>query len=182
MRSGRVADGRGLKSSWADGEDPGVLTGPATDTEDLVRVLLIDDDADEAILTRSLLVSVENLRYELDWVPTFEEGLASIARNDHDAFLIDHELGGRTGVELVTEARRAGSLAALIMLTGRRDRATDLAAMDAGATDFLLKGRTDAALLDRTLRYAISQAAMVAALEQSRDLMAGLVRATRWPG
>jgi FixJ family two-component response regulator len=68
------------------------------------------------------------------------------------------------------------------MLTGRRDRATDLAAMDAGATDFLLKGGTDAALLDRTLRYAISQAAMVSALEQSRNLMAGLVRATRWPG
>jgi DNA-binding response OmpR family regulator len=158
------------------------LPGQAIETKDLVRVLLIDDDEDEAILTRSLLASVDSIRFELDWVQTFGEGLASIARGEHAAFLIDHELGGRTGVELVGEARRAGSLAALIMLTGRRDRATDLAAMEAGATDFLLKGGTDAALLDRTLRYAISQAAMVSGLEQSRDLMAGLVRATRWPG
>ncbi|MEO8229668.1 MAG: response regulator [Chloroflexota bacterium] len=147
-----------------------------------VRVLLIDDDDDEVSLTRSLLAGVEGVRYELHRVATFDEGLASIALDDHDAYLVDHELGGRTGVELVREAREAGSLAALIMLTGRRDRTTDLAAMDAGATDFLLKGATDAGLLDRTLRYAISQAAMVSALEQSRDLMAGLIRATRWPG
>lgn len=49
-----------------------------------------------------------------------------------------------------------------------------IAAMDAGATDFLLKGTTDAALLDRTLRYAVTQAAMASALKRSRDQMAGL--------
>jgi DNA-binding response OmpR family regulator len=146
-----------------------------------VRVLLIDDDDDEAALTRSVLAGVQEVQYELDHVATFSEGLASIARDDHDAYLIDHQLGDRTGVELVREARAAGSLAALIMLTGQRDRSTDLAAMEAGATDFLLKGAIDAALLDRALRYAMAQAAMVSALEQSRDLMAGLVRATRWP-
>jgi DNA-binding response OmpR family regulator len=148
-------------------------------SDDPVRVLLIDDDEDEARLTRSLLARVSDVRYKLDWVPTFSEGLTSIARDEHDAFLIDHQLGGRTGVELVREARETGSLAALIMLTGQRDRATDVAAMDAGATDFLMKGRTDAALLDRTLRYAISQAAMVTALERSRDQMSALEKIGR---
>ena len=141
---------------------------------DPVRVMLIDDDDDEASLTRTLLGRVSDTRYELEWVPTFSEGLASIGRDEHDAYLIDHELGGRTGIELVREAREAGSLAALIMLTGQRDRTTDLAAMNAGATDFLLKGRTDAALLDRSLRYSIFQAAAVSALERSRNQMAGL--------
>jgi putative methionine-R-sulfoxide reductase with GAF domain len=60
------------------------------------------------------------------------------------------------------------------MLTGQRDRTTDLAAMNAGATDFLLKGRTDAALLDRSLRYSIFQAAAVSALDRSRNQLAGL--------
>ena len=141
---------------------------------DVIRVLLIDDDKDEESLTRSLLTRVEDIRYELDWVPTFLEGLASIARGEHDAYLIDHQLGGRTGIDLVREARKAGSFAALIMLTGLRDRATDLAAMEAGATDFLLKGKTDAALLDRTLRYAISHVALVSTIERSRNQMAGL--------
>ena len=140
----------------------------------VIHVLLIDDDKDEASLTRSLLARVEDIRYELDWVPTFLEGLASIARGEHDAYLIDHQLGGRTGIDLVRDARKAGSFAALIMLTGIRDRATDLAAMEAGATDFLLKGKTDALLLDRTLRYAISHVALVSTLERARNQMAGL--------
>jgi len=139
-----------------------------------VRVMLIDDDDDEAPLTRSLLARVTDVRYNLDRVSTFHEGLESIASAEHDVFLIDHQLGGQTGIDLVREAREAGSHAALIMLTGQRDRAIDMAAMDAGATDFLMKGRTDAALLDRTLRYAISQAAMVSAIHRSRNQMAGL--------
>lgn len=146
----------------------------ALGSRDPVRVLLIDDDDEEASLTRSLLACVEDVRYDLDSVPTFGEGLASIYRDEHDAYLIDHQLDDRTGVELVREAREIGSLAALIVLTGHGDRATDMAAMDAGATDFLLKGRTDAALLDRTLRYSISQAKMVSALNRSRNQMAGL--------
>ena len=147
---------------WTDGPDAPI------------RVLLVDDDKDEESLTRSLLARVEQARYLLDWVPTFGEGLASIAEENHDAYLIDHNLGARTGIELVREARQAGSLAPLIMLTGRRDRATDLAALEAGATDFLVKGRTDSALLDRTIRYAISHAAMVWTLDRMRNQMAGL--------
>jgi FixJ family two-component response regulator/putative methionine-R-sulfoxide reductase with GAF domain len=141
---------------------------------DPISVLLIDDDEDELTLTRALLAKVKDVQYTVDWSGTYRDGLASIARNEHDAYLIDHQLGGQTGIELVREARRAGSLAALIMLTGQRDRATDMAAMDAGATDFLMKGKTDAALLDRTLRYSISQVAVVSALDRSRSQMAGL--------
>jgi FixJ family two-component response regulator len=149
-------------SSWAMGRG------------DPVKVLLIDDDDDDASLTRSLLSRVDDVRYELDWVSTFGEGLTAIGRDEHEAYLVDHRLGARTGIELVREARTAGSLAALIMLTGQRDRGTDVAAMDAGATDFLMKGRTDAAMLDRTLRYSITQTAVTAALERSRGQMAGL--------
>jgi CheY-like chemotaxis protein len=141
---------------------------------DPISVLLIDDDEDEATLTRTLLAKVKDVSYVVDWVATYEAGLSAIRRNEHDAYLIDHQLGGRTGIELVRDARRAGSLAALIMLTGQRDRATDMAAMDAGATDFLMKGKTDAAHLDRTLRYSISQVAVISALDRSRNQMAGL--------
>ena len=147
---------------WTDGPDAPI------------RVLLVDDDPDEQSLTRSLLSRVERASYLLDWVPTFGEGLSAIAEENHDAYLIDHNLGARTGIELVREARQAGSLAPLIMLTGRRDRATDLAALDAGATDFLVKGRTDPALFDRTIRYSISHAAMTWALDRLRNQMAGL--------
>jgi FixJ family two-component response regulator len=156
--------------------DRGVIGQPiwASENSAPVSVLLIDDDKEEAILTRSMLSKVKDVDYQLDWVPTYTDGLEWIARGEHDAFLIDQRLGGRTGIELVREAREAGSVAALVMLTGRRDRATDMAAMDAGATDFLMKGRTDAALMDRTLRYAIAQTTMMGALKRSHDQVAAL--------
>ena len=163
-----------MRRPFGNGRGLDGVPGPVLGTADAVRVLLIDDEEDEAVLTRSLLARVEDTRYDLDWVETFGEGLAAISRDEHDAYLIDHRLGARTGIELVQEAREAGSLAALIILTGQRDRATDLAAMNAGATDFLLKGRTDAALLDRTLRYSIAHVAMMSALDRSRHQMAGL--------
>jgi DNA-binding response OmpR family regulator len=72
-----------------------------------VHVLLIDDDDEEASLTHSLLAKVADRRYELDWVPTFSEGLASIAHDEHDAYLIDHELLGAAEAALAY-ARRLG--------------------------------------------------------------------------
>jgi DNA-binding response OmpR family regulator len=163
-----------MKFPFGQGNDTIRQHAWALDRTPPVRILLIDDDDDEASLVRSLLGRVDDVRYELDWVATYGEGLASIAQAEHDAYLVDQQLGGRTGTELVREARETGSLAALIMMTGQRERATDMAAMSAGATDFLLKGRTDSALLDRTLRYAISQANALAALDRSRNQMAGL--------
>jgi CheY-like chemotaxis protein len=163
-----------MKFPFGTGNDSVGQPTWALDRTPPVRVMLIDDDDDEAALIRSQLARVEDVNYELDWVATYAEGLASIERHEHDAYLVDQQLGGRTGTELIGEARGTGSLAALIMMTGQRERATDMAAMSAGATDYLMKGRTDTALLDRTLRYAIAQAAALAAVARSRNQIAGL--------
>jgi PleD family two-component response regulator len=47
------------------------------------------------------------------------------------------------------------------MLTSHGNAAVDLAALDAGANDYLVKGKFDMALLDRTMRYATHQARIV---------------------
>jgi CheY-like chemotaxis protein len=163
-----------MKFPFGTGNDSVGQPTWALDRTPPVRVMLIDDDDDEAALIRSQLARVEDVNYELDWVATYAEGLASIERHEHDAYLVDQQLGEQTGTELVREARGTGSLAALIMMTGQRERATDMAAMSAGATDYLMKGRTDTALLDRTLRYAIAQAAALTAVARSRNQIAGL--------
>src|SRR5471030_2181339 len=50
-----------------------------------------------------------------------------------------------------------GCRAPILILTGAGDRAVDLEAMEAGAADFLDKGQLNAALLERSLRYAIER-------------------------
>lgn len=65
-----------------------------------VRVLLVEDDEDDYVLTRELLSEVRGARFELEWAPTYEAALDAIARGEHDVYLFDYRLGGRTGVEL----------------------------------------------------------------------------------
>lgn len=122
-----------------------------------IRVLLVEDDADDYILTRDLFREIEGRRFVVDWVSSYDSALETIAQNQHDVYLLDYRLGEHNGLELLREAVRQGSQAPLILLTGQGDRAVDLEAMQSGAADYLIKGRIDADLLERSIRYAIER-------------------------
>jgi diguanylate cyclase (GGDEF)-like protein len=123
-----------------------------------VRVLLVDDDEDEYVLTREMLSEIEGVDFSLDWESTFETGLRAIEARRHDVYLLDYHLGAQTGLDLLREARIGGAQAPFILLTGQGDRTVDLEAMSIGAADFLLKGRIDPWQLERSIRYAIERA------------------------
>jgi signal transduction histidine kinase len=121
-----------------------------------IRVLLVDDDEDEYIVTRDLFREIGR-GYELSWACSYEDALAEISRQKWDAFLFDYHLGARTGVELLRETKSRGCRVPILILTGAGDRQVDLEAMQAGAADYLDKGQLTAALLERSIRYAIER-------------------------
>jgi signal transduction histidine kinase len=132
-----------------------MATPPAPDRP--VRVLLIDDDRDDYLLTRDLFAEIPGGRYRLDWVADYESGLAAVRADEHDVYLLDYRLGEKTGLDLLTEARRRATAGPVILLTGQNVWEVDHAALEHGAADFLEKGRLDATLLDRSIRYALQQ-------------------------
>jgi diguanylate cyclase (GGDEF)-like protein/PAS domain S-box-containing protein len=134
-----------------------------------VRILLVEDDEDDFVLTRDLLGESRRTRFELDWVSSFDEALGALTRNGHDVALIDYRLGEHDGLELLHHARDLGLTAPLILLTGQGDGDIDLAAMRAGAADYLVKGQIDAPLLERSIRYAIEQSRTLQALRESEE-------------
>ncbi|MFZ1618987.1 MAG: hybrid sensor histidine kinase/response regulator [Flavobacteriales bacterium] len=133
------------------------MTRSATVEEKRVRVLLIEDDEDDHILTRELLAEIPDRPYLLDRAANYATGLDMLLQGSYAICLLDYRLGARNGVELLKEARQKGDNSAIIMLTGQKDRELDLAAMEAGATDFLEKVDLNAPLLERALRYALQQ-------------------------
>ena len=134
-----------------------------------IKVLLVEDDEDDYIITRDLLSEIENERFELTWVATYDEALMVIARNEHDVYLLDYRLGNHNGLELLPEAVARGCQAPLILLTGQGNHEIDLEAMKAGAADYLVKGQIGAPLLSRSIRYAIERARTMGALRQAEQ-------------
>ncbi|MGQ0648283.1 MAG: diguanylate cyclase [Gemmatimonadaceae bacterium] len=123
-------------------------------TEQEIRILLVEDDEDDYVLTRALLADGVGERGRVDWAYTQLNGLERLLSGNYDVALVDYNLGSETGIELLRAAFARGCTTPIIMLTGQDDRATDLDAMHAGAADFLVKGRVTAEMLERAIRYA----------------------------
>ncbi len=122
-----------------------------------VRVLLVDDDEDDYILTAEWLSEIQRAKFTLEWVATYDAAIDVIAKKEHDVYLLDYRLGEHNGLELLQEAIALGCQAPIILLTGQGDHEIDLIAMKAGAADYLDKSKLGAQLLERSIRYAIER-------------------------
>mgnify|MGYP001482034254 CR=1 FL=1 len=122
-----------------------------------IRVLLVDDDEDDYFITKELLQDCEGIRFQLDWLDSYDDGLIAIPRNEYDVYLIDYFLGDGNGLDLMRESIEMGCDHPIIILTGLGGRDIDLNAMHNGAADYLVKGQIDAPLLERSIRYAIER-------------------------
>jgi two-component system CheB/CheR fusion protein len=134
-----------------------------------IRLLLVEDDEDDFVLTRDLLSEIKGTLFHIDWVRDYHTALLRLTNSGYDVYLVDYRLGSRTGLELLREAVRRGCQAPIIVLTGQGERDLDYQAMKAGAADFLTKGRIDSPMLERSIRYALQRCRDREALRQARD-------------
>ncbi|HEV2318822.1 MAG TPA: response regulator [Verrucomicrobiae bacterium] len=136
-----------------------------------IKVLLVDDDEDDFLITRDLLCQIREPRHQLDWVNNYDEGLAFLASSQHQICLLDYRLGERTGLELLRETRNFKVCPPVILLTGQGDQEIDVESMKAGAADYLIKGRLTADTLERAIRYAIERRRSQESLRQEHDFV-----------
>src|SRR5579862_4508305 len=102
-----------------------------------IRVLLVDDDEHDYLLTRGHLTEITGQAYVIDWARGGDEGLQRIAENRHDVVLLDQHLGRMSGLDVLRQALARGSRAAFVFLTARADPAFDELVLSAGAADHL---------------------------------------------
>jgi serine phosphatase RsbU (regulator of sigma subunit) len=136
-----------------------------------VHVCLVDDDEDYYVITRDLLAEIPTFSFKITWIDTYEKALGELACPLYDVFIFDYQLGPKNGIGLLREAIAKGVKTPVVMLTGQGDREIDVEAMKAGAADYLVKGKIDAAILERSLRYAIERFKTIEQLRSSRDAL-----------
>ncbi len=123
-------------------------------TPEYVKILIIEDDEDDYFITRNLLGRAASMQCETEWARTYEEGWERLVTGHYEVCLADYRLGAQNGVELLQRATDLNVRTPIILLTGQNDLEVDLMAMASGASDYLVKGSTDALALERSIRYA----------------------------
>ena len=141
-----------------------------------IRVLLIEDDPDDYLLTRDLLAEIPVRPFELEWKKSYEEGLEALCSGEHEVCLLDYRLGKRNGLELLHQAAAKSCAAPIIMLTGQGEQTIDEAAMEAGAADYILKEEMSSGLLERALRHALERERDRTALQQANEHLEDKIR------
>jgi two-component system, OmpR family, KDP operon response regulator KdpE len=99
------------------------------------RVLVVDD---EPPILRALGTNLRARDYTVDLAATGEEALALAAHHRPDAVILDLGLPGISGIEVV-EGLRGWSAVPIIILSARGAEHDKVAALDAGADDYVTK-------------------------------------------
>ena len=123
----------------------------------VARVLLVEDDEDDFILTSEYLHQLASHSFEIDWVTNPTKALEQLNLGKHDICLLDYQLGAYNGLTVLEKASEDGCSIPIIMLTGQSDEALDQSALAAGAVDYLVKSEMTTARFARAIRYALAR-------------------------
>ncbi|MEU7067228.1 fused response regulator/phosphatase [Streptomyces sp. NPDC046161] len=133
-------------------------------------VLLVEDDPGDALLVEELFADT-SLDAQLVWVRSLTEARNALAGSTPQCVLLDLHLPDGHGMSALSSVLECANSAAVVVFTGLAEEKAGLAAVAAGAQDYLVKGRVEPELLDRAVRYAVQRKqtqASAAALQAGR--------------
>jgi two-component system, OmpR family, response regulator len=111
-----------------------------------VRLALIEDDERIGEFVQKGLSQDGHV---VDWARSGIDGLALVLANSYDAAVIDVMLPGKSGLDVIREARKRKITTPIIVLSARDSVDDRIAGLDAGADDYLTKPFSFAELVAR---------------------------------
>lgn len=119
-------------------------------------LLLIEDDAGDAVLVRALLEDDAHGAWRVRWAKDLAEALPALACQPA-CVLLDLHLPDGVGLDALKMVLHEAPAAAVVVLTGMVDTDLGVSALAAGAQDYLVKQQIDEQLLSRSLRFALER-------------------------
>jgi two-component system, OmpR family, KDP operon response regulator KdpE len=110
-------------------------TGASATADSAARVLVVDD---EQPILRALGTNLRARGYIIELAASGEDALAMAARHRPDAVILDLGLPGLSGIEVI-EGLRGWTKVPIIILSARGAEHDKVAALDAGADDYVTK-------------------------------------------
>ncbi len=113
---------------------PAYSTSAGQDDQ-VMRLLLIEDDGR---IRESLTMALEDEGYSVSAAATAEQGLVEFAERPSDLVLVDLMLPGISGFDCIRELRKRSDVP-IVVVSAREDTHDIVAALEAGADDYLVK-------------------------------------------
>lgn len=133
----------------------GEAVDPTCSRPTMIRVLYVDDEADDVAVVEELLARAEGASFRLDRAIDAESGLVKLMSGQYDACLVDFRLPGEDGLGFLRQASARGIATPMIMVSSFGTPELDLDAIEAGAVDFIDKEHFEVERLERAIRMAL---------------------------
>jgi PAS domain S-box-containing protein len=143
----------------------------------VIRVLLVEDNANDAQSVLTELAHAAATRFEVRHVTTLELALDSLAMGAFDVMLVDLLLPRNGGVDAFVRLHADSPSIPVVVLSNQVDEKLALQVVQAGAQDYWVKGQAQG-LLVRALRHAVERAQSDAALRQVKARMQRIIGGT----
>lgn len=101
-----------------------------------MRVLVIEDDTTLGHALQEFLVEQG---YAVDWLADGDQVISAVAGQSYDLLLLDLNLPGQSGLEVLRKLRAANQQVPVLILTARDGVEDRVAGLDAGADDYVTK-------------------------------------------
>ena len=124
-----------------------------------MKILYIEDNPIDADLTQ-IELSKQGGRFEVTHVQSIQEALDlffTAEQTDFDLILTDMNLADGNGLTLLAQIRNLKLPVAVVLVTGQGDEDTAVAALKAGADDYIIKHKNYLKNLPQTLENAYDQ-------------------------
>ena len=140
------------------------------------QVLLIEDNPGDARLLQEMLAEVPPAPFRLTCADRLSRAMEVLSSQKIELLLLDLSLPDSHGLETFAKVYAHSPKVPIIVLTGNDDTALALAAVKAGAQDYLFKGKLDRELLVRSMQYSIERKRYQEELEHQAnyDALTGL--------
>lgn len=122
-----------------------------------IKILLIEDNREDAIIIREMLKETVNISFELKHVDRLKAGFESLFNDTFDVLLLDLNLPDSWGFDTFIRTYDQTPELPIVIMSGFDDEDVAVKAVREGAQDYLIKGQIDGRLLARSISYAIER-------------------------
>ncbi len=134
-----------------------------------IQVLLVEDSSTDALIVQEELAHTVNSKFAVAHVEQLQEALDRLMAQRFDVVLLDLSLPDSQGFETFVRLHAAAPDLPIVVLSGRADGQVGIQAVQAGAQDYLVKGRLGEDVLPRSIRYAIERQRSERTLAESEE-------------